>query len=156
MHLADRLRRHVLGSPRFLAVAQRVLPGIDVRLLRLTGGRFSLAPRRARVLVLTTTGRRSGTLRSTPVLYTEGGSGYLVVASNWGQPHPPNWLLNLRADPVATVHIGRSRRAVIAAEVTGAERAAVWAGLVRSWPLYAELAARAGDRELPVVRLSIV
>lgn len=156
MHLANRLRRRVLSTPRVLAVATRVLPRIDVRLLQITGGRFSLTPCRARVLVLTTTGRRSGAPRSTPVLYAEDGPSYLVVASNWGAPHPPNWLLNLRADPAATVHIGRSRHAVIATEVTGAERAGLWAGLVRSWPLYADLAARAGDRELPVVRLSIV
>lgn len=156
MHLADRLRHHILSTPRVLAVAQRILPRLDVRLLQITGGRFSLTPRGTRVLVLTTTGRRSGTPRSTPVLYTEEGPSYLVVASNWGAPHPPNWLLNLRADPAATIHIGRSRYAVIATEVTSAERAEVWAGLVRSWPLYADLAARAGNPILPVVRLSIV
>lgn len=155
MRLADRLRHQVLSTPGMLAVAQRILPSIDVRLLRMTDGRLSLTPRGARVLVLTTTGRRSGTPRSTPLLYTQDGASYLVVASNWGQPHPPNWLLNLRAEPTATIHIGRSRHPVIATEVTGAQRATAWAGVVRSWPLYADLAARAGQRELPVVRLSI-
>jgi deazaflavin-dependent oxidoreductase (nitroreductase family) len=156
VHLADRLRRHVLSTPGVLALAQRILPGIDLRLLRITGGRFALTPRGARALVLTTRGRRSGIPRSTPVLYTEDGPHYLVVASNWGQPHPPNWLLNLRAEPAATVHIGRSQHSVVATELTRAERTAVWARLVRSWPLYAELAARAAAGELPVVRLSIV
>jgi deazaflavin-dependent oxidoreductase (nitroreductase family) len=156
MHLADRLRRHVLSTPRVLAAAQRILPGLDVRLLRMTRGRYSLTPRGARVLVLTTTGRRSGTPRTTPALYTQDGTSYLIVASNWGQPHPPNWLLNLRADPAATIHIGRSRHTVIATEVTGAERTAVWTRLVRSWPLYADLAASAAAGELPVIRLLIV
>lgn len=156
MHLADRLRRRVLSTTGVLALAQRILPGLDVRLLRLSGGRFSLTPRGARVLVLTTTGRRTGTPRSTPLLYTRDGPSYLVVASNWGQPHPPNWLLNLRTEPTATIHIGRSQHTITATELTGTDRTAVWAGLARSWPLYADLAARAGTRVLPVVRLSII
>lgn len=156
MRLAERLRHRILHTPGLLGLAQRILPGLDTRLLRLSGGRVSLAPRGARVLLLTTSGRRSSTPRTTPVLYTRDGDSYLVVASNWGAPHPPHWLLNLRAHPAATVEIGRIRHPVTATELTGAERADVWAALVRSWPLYADLAARAATRDLPVIRLSIV
>lgn len=156
MLLAERLRHRILDTPELLAAARRILPGLDIRLLRMSGGRLSLTPRGARVLVLTTIGRRSGSARATPVLYTRDGDTFVVVASNWGAPRPPHWLLNLRAHPAATVHIGRSQHAVTATELAGAERDTVWTRLVRSWPLYTDLAAHAGTRQLPVIRLSIV
>ena len=130
------------------------MPRLDVRLYRLTRGRFSLSPRGARVLLLTTTGRRSGAPRVTPLIYTPAGDAYLVVGSNWGDPGRPAWLLNLLAEPRAAVQVGPVRSAVRAQLVDGAERAAIWPELIRGWPMYAELAARAGDRELPVVRLA--
>lgn len=147
------LRRRLLASPAFLAAAKRVLPRADVRLYRLSRGTVSLTPRGARVLLLTTVGRRTGRHRTTPLIYTEHGDTYLVVASNWGEPAHPGWLYNLMADPAGWVQLGGRRRPVSARLLAGAERARIWPMLVRSWPLYAELVARAGDRELPVVSL---
>jgi deazaflavin-dependent oxidoreductase (nitroreductase family) len=148
------LRQRVLNSPVFVAVAKRILPRLDRRLLRLSRGRFSLTPRQARVLLLTTIGRRSGRRYATPLIYTVDGDGYFVVASNWGEAGNPAWVLNLMADPLATIELGGRQYPVKARVLAGTERTEVWQRLVRSWPLYADLAARAGDRELPVVRLS--
>jgi deazaflavin-dependent oxidoreductase (nitroreductase family) len=154
MGVSERLRRRALDNPAVVRVARRVLPRLDVRLHRWTGGRVSLSPGTDRTLLLTTTGRRSGAPRTTPLIYTRSGADYLVVGSNWGDPGRPAWLLNLTADPTATVEVGGARQPVRARVLDGPERAAVWPELVRGWPLYAELAGRAGDRELPVVRLA--
>jgi deazaflavin-dependent oxidoreductase (nitroreductase family) len=153
MAVVDGIRRRVLDGRVVIAIARRVLPGLDRRLLRVSGGRFSLAPKGARVLLLTTTGRRTGRPRTTPVMYTADGDGYLVVASNWGEPGDPAWLANLRADPAASIEVGGRRRTVTARLVMGEERVQLWAHLIDAWPLYADLATRAGGRKLAVVRL---
>lgn len=151
--MSGNLRQRLLASPALLAAAKRIVPRADVRLYRLSRGAVSLTPRGARVLLLTTVGRHTGRPRTTPLIYTEYGEAYLVVASNWGEPAQPGWLHNLLADPAAGIQLGGRRSPVAARLLAGAERARVWPMLVRSWPLYAELAARAGDRELPVVSL---
>jgi len=153
MNVTHRIRQRVLDSSVFVAIAKRILPRADVRLYRLTNGRFSLTPKGAQVLLLTTTGRRSGDPRVTPLIYTVDGDGYFVVGSNWGEPGHPAWVLNLLANPEATIEVGSRQQVVNARLLTGAERTTVWQRLIRSWPLYADLAARAGDRELPVVSL---
>lgn len=153
MNIVRSTRQRLLGSPAFIAVAKRVLPRADIRIYRLTRGAVSLAPKGAKVLLLTTTGRRSGQPRVTPLIYTIRGGDYVVVGSNWGESEQPAWVHNLLADPAATVELGARRHAVQARLLDAAERAQVWPDLVSSWPLYGELAARAGDRELPVVFL---
>ena len=61
-------------------------------------------------LLLRTTGRRSGAVRTNALVYARDGDDYLVVASNGGQPKPPAWLLNLRAKPDVEIQIGRERK----------------------------------------------
>lgn len=153
MGLAQRLRHLVLNG-RQLAVVARLLPQLDTWLLRLTGGRFTLTSGTDRVLLLTTLGRRSGTPRCTPVIYTRDHDGYWVVASNWGRPYPPAWLHNLRSLPTVRIQVGHVHQVVTAMVLSDAERAVVWPRLVHAWPLYAELAGLAGN--MPVVRLSPV
>jgi F420H(2)-dependent quinone reductase len=65
-------------------------------------------------LLLHTTGRRSGERRSVALAYTGDGDAFVVVATNFGGERPPGWLLNLRADPHATVNVGRRSVAVTA------------------------------------------
>ena len=69
-----------------------------------------------RSLLLHTTGRRSGQRRTVALAYAADGGAYLVVGSNFGGPKPPAWLANLRADPLAEIHVGR-RRIPVAAEI---------------------------------------
>jgi deazaflavin-dependent oxidoreductase (nitroreductase family) len=106
-----------------------------------------------RYLVLHTTGRRSGQPRQTPLSFTKDGEAWVVIASDGGSPHHPDWYLNLTADPHAEVDVGGRRRTVLAETVTGDERDRLWRQAVRSFGGYSGYQART-DREIPVVRLA--
>jgi deazaflavin-dependent oxidoreductase (nitroreductase family) len=127
---------------------------LDRELGRLTRGRFvALGLRELPVLVLTTTGRRTGQPRSSPLLYVPDGDAYVVVGSNWGQAAQPAWSGNLLANPEATVTVRGRRIVVRASHATGAERDRLFAKLVATWPAYRTYEQRAGDREIRVFRL---
>jgi deazaflavin-dependent oxidoreductase (nitroreductase family) len=103
------------------------------------------------VLLLETTGRRSGQTHTTPVQYLADGSTFVVVASN-AVRHPPAWYLNLRADPHARiVVVGRSFD-VRAQEATGQERAELWHRLTAA-NRYLERAASKAGHDLPLMKL---
>ncbi|HEY0697805.1 MAG TPA: nitroreductase/quinone reductase family protein [Micromonospora sp.] len=141
-----------LGHRRWFATVGRALVPVDRLVGRLTRGRvvaLGLIPS----LVLTTTGRRSGQPRSNPLLYVRDGDAFVVVGSNWGQAQQPGWVLNLLADPTATVDVSGRRVPVRAALVTGEERDRLWRLLVASWPAYQTYLTRAGGRQLRVFRL---
>lgn len=104
------------------------------------------------VLLLQTTGRRSGRSRNTPVQYLMEGDTFVVVASNAGAVHPPAWYLNLRADPHAQVKIGGRSIDVRAQESTGQERTERWQRLTAA-NRYLEPAARKAGRDLPLITL---
>ena len=108
---------------------------------------------RTPVLVLETVGRRSGAMRSTPLAYHELGDGSLVVVGGaGGQQRIPDWVANLRAEPSATVVVGRERRTVVAAEVVGPAHDELWEEVVQVWPRIDAYRRRAG-RPVPVFRL---
>jgi F420H(2)-dependent quinone reductase len=93
-----RVRHHLTGLGRSSPLATRA----HAALIRLSGGRIRrsfLFTGGMPVLVLTTTGRKSGQRRSTPVGYLEHGDAYAVLASNAGNDSSPAWWLNLQADP---------------------------------------------------------
>jgi deazaflavin-dependent oxidoreductase (nitroreductase family) len=141
-----------LGHQGWFARFFRWVVPLDRTLGRLTGGRllgYAVVP----ALLLTTTGRRSGRPRTSPLLYVTDGDAYVVAGSNWGQPHHPAWALNLRADPQATTTVHGRRTAVRASLTAGAERERLWALLVREWPPYETYRRRAGDRDIMVFRL---
>lgn len=151
----DQLRQWVFDSGAFVALGKRVLPHTDVWLHRRTQGRVSLASMGGvKILLVTTTGRRSGQPRVTPLKYIHEGDGYFVVGSNWGDDRQPAWALNLLADPHATVEIGGERLPVTARHIQGEERAMTWPRLVELWPPYGTYAAKVGSRELPVFLLT--
>src|SRR5207245_8616211 len=86
----------------------RIAGRIHNAVYRLTGGKVAGRIGKAPVLLLTTTGRKSGQPRTNPLLYTEvGDNGYIVIASKGGADKHPLWYLNLQADPLAKVTIGR-------------------------------------------------
>ena len=82
--------------------------------------------RGADLLYLTTTGRKSGKARTTPLLYLDDGGRWLVVASNGGADWEPGWWLNLQAGSAATVEADGVRTPVTGAEITGSEREGLW------------------------------
>lgn len=109
---------------------------------------------RERLVLLTTTGRRTGARRTTPMMFVELDEDPLVIASNAGAPADPFWFRNLQADPHVTVETpdGAAREAV-AEVLDGAERERAWADLVAGYPFFAEHQVRAGERVIPLVRL---
>jgi deazaflavin-dependent oxidoreductase (nitroreductase family) len=104
------------------------------------------------VLILTTTGRRSGEERPTPLIYQRHGDDYLVVASKGGSPEPPAWYLNLQADPEVQVQVKGDRFAARARTAQPDEKPELWQTMTAVWPAYDEYQTKT-DREIPVVVL---
>ena len=103
-------------------------------------------------LILTTTGRRSGEQRKSPLIYRKYGDAYLVVASKGGADSPPDWLLNLQADPTVHVQVWGDRFTATARTATPEEKPDMWSVMLEAWPQYDEYQAKT-DREIPVVVL---
>ena len=106
---------------------------LNVPLYRISGGRLGGRIAKAPVLLLTTTGRRSGAARTTPVLYLADGERLVVIGSNAGNERTPAWALNLVAGPDAEVEIGSELRAVRARVAEGGEREQLWRRMTESY-----------------------
>lgn len=119
----------------------RALPKLSGRanrlLIRFSGGRLGARKRGIPIGLLTTTGRRSGRPRTTPLMYLKDGERYLVVASNGGHSPPPAWLLNLEANPGASFEPNGRRLRVRGRIVDPGERSRLWPRLVEHNPLWA-------------------
>ena len=129
-----------------------VAPPIDRLLLRLTNGRVNsgiVAP----ILLLVTTGRKSGQPRSTPLLHLRDEGRFVLIASNGGSRRHPDWYHNLRAHPDATVLIGGRTIACRAHEAQGDERARLWRLAADYNPGYDTYQQRA-ERRIPVMVLT--
>ena len=126
--------------------------GMHTALYRASGGRIASGFQGMPVLLLTTTGRRSGKSRTTPLLYVRDGDAFVVVASNGGSDYTPGWWLNLRSDPHAEVEIGRIRTRVTARKASPEEHGRLWAAFTAGFPGYAKYATKTA-REIPVVML---
>ena len=103
-------------------------------------------------LLLTTTGRRSGQARTTPLIYGRDGDRYMVVASRGGAPQHPAWYENLAARPEVTVQVMADRFKARARTASAAERPALWKTMAAIWPPYDEYQAKT-SRTIPVVVL---
>ena len=125
---------------------------MHVRLYRLTGGRFVGRVGKAPILLLTTTGRRSGEPRTSPLLYLQDGERLAIVASFGGHPKHPVWYLNLTANPEVKVQVGRERFAATARTANAEERERLWPPFVEMYPGYAGYQEKT-SREIPVVVL---
>jgi deazaflavin-dependent oxidoreductase (nitroreductase family) len=113
------------------------------------GGPFEGRP----LLLLTTTGAKSGLCRTTPMMYIPGGEHLLVVASNAGAPIHPDWYRNLVAHPQVTVEVGTETFDAVAVVTEGEERQRLWSRIVGLYPFFAEHQAKV-TRQIPVIRLS--
>lgn len=120
------------------------------RLLSASGGRLSLTGR-APTLLLTTTGRRTGRARTVPLFYLRDGRRLVVCNVDPGHGRPSPWVLNLRADPAATVHLRGEAIAVTADEASEAETDRYWPRLVELWPAYRQFFAGGGRRAIFVL-----
>jgi deazaflavin-dependent oxidoreductase (nitroreductase family) len=104
------------------------------------------------LLLLTTTGARTGEPRTTPMMYVPDGDRLLVIASNAGAPKHPDWYRNLVANPDVTVEVDAERFEATAEVPSGAERDRLFAGIVENYPFFADHQAKV-TRTIPVVVL---
>jgi deazaflavin-dependent oxidoreductase (nitroreductase family) len=130
-----------------------VFPAIDRRLIPLTRGRLKVAMGQP-ILLLHTRGARSGTPRTTPLLYTPCGDAVIVVASKAGAQHHPAWYHNLRQHPDdIAIETAGTRVPVRARVVTGPERARLWERVNDNYNGYGAYQVRATSRTIPVIML---
>jgi len=121
----------------------------------LTGGVIGARVSGAPVLLLTTTGRKSGRSHTNPLTYLQDGDRYVIVGSNGGNAQHPAWYWNLRATPEVEVQIGREKRRVQAEVAGDEERARLWPLVVRMYAGYDEYQ-KETKRKIPVVILRSV
>jgi deazaflavin-dependent oxidoreductase (nitroreductase family) len=112
---------HSLG-----ATGLRLVGKLNTPVYRLSGGRIGGRVGGGPVLLLTTTGRKSGQPRTAPVLYLADGERFVVINTNAGNAKTPAWSLNLRANPEAEVEVGRKGVKVRARIAEGEEREDLW------------------------------
>jgi deazaflavin-dependent oxidoreductase (nitroreductase family) len=108
------------------AGALKAIGKLNVPVYRATRGRLFGRLDRAPVLLLTTTGRKSGAQRTAPVVYLADGERIVVIGSNAGNSRTPAWALNLKAHPEAEVEVGADRRRVTARVAEGSAREDLW------------------------------
>jgi len=123
-----------------------------VRRYRETGGEVGHIWNGVPTLLLTTTGRRSGEQRTTPLIYGEDGDRYVVVASKGGAPRHPAWYLNLSAQPAVELQVKDERFHARARTAGPDERDRLWRLMAGIWPAYDDYQAKT-EREIPVVVL---
>jgi len=105
------------------------------------------------ILILTTTGRRSGEQRTAPLIFGRHGDDLLIVASKGGAPAPPAWYVNLQANPEVQVQVKGDRFTAHARTATAAEKPELWKIMTSIWPHYDEYQQRT-TRDIPVVVLT--
>ena len=147
--LLDLVRR--AGSTRVgVLTIGRVLSPLQRRLYQWTAGRASLTGG-APVLLLTTTGRRSGAPRTVPLFYVRDRERLVICNVNPGFERPNPWTLNLRAEPRAQVQVGADTFAVTSREATAEELDRYWPRLTRLWPAYQAFYDNGGKRSIFVL-----
>ena len=135
-------------------IAVQLMSKANTWIYRATGGRWGNkfiggAP----VFLLLTKGRKSGQIRTAPLIYLEDGDDYIIVASKGGMAKHPVWYLNLKANPDAEVEIGTEKTPVTATRVSDEEKKALWPRLCEIYPDYDDYQART-TRNIPVLRLT--
>lgn len=135
-----------------MKVVFRAFMALQVWIYRLSGGRLGGSMRGFQVLLLTTTGRKSGKTYTTPLGRFDHEGGYLIVASNAGQPTNPAWYYNLKSNPQVTVQVRDKVIPATAEVLSGEARAQAWRSVVETAPSYAGYEKRT-TREIPLVLL---
>jgi len=139
-------------ADRSWPLLRRLMAG-HTAVYRLTGGIIGhRLPGAPPTLLLDHTGARSGTRRTSPLVYGRDGENVILVASKGGYPKNPAWFHNLMAHPDTTIQIGPRRQPVHARAATAAEREHLWPLMVSVYGGYADYQKRT-DREIPLVVL---
>ena len=125
------------------------MSGVHSAVYRASRGKIAGRVGKLDVLLLTTTGRKTGKARTVPLLYSESATGYAVVGSKGGSELDPAWAVNLRANPVARVDLGGKQVAVKARETEGEERDQLWAAMADGYKGYDNYKQKT-SRQIPV------
>jgi F420H(2)-dependent quinone reductase len=142
-----------LITPKVKDVLSKAVTSAHNELYRRTGGKVGGKAGALPMLLLTTTGRKSGRPRTTPLGYLADGDRIVLVASYGGDDRHPQWYLNLQANPDASVQVGAERRRVRATTATPEEKAVLWPRWVARYPTYARYQ-QMTTRDIPMVILS--
>jgi deazaflavin-dependent oxidoreductase (nitroreductase family) len=140
-------------EPSYRAPDLSLIGEEHVRQYRATGGEVGYLWNGAPILLLTTTGRRSGEPRTSALIFGRDGDDYLVVASMGGAPRHPSWYHNLTAHREAEVQVRAERIPVVARTASDDEKARLWQVMTEVWPNYDVYQTRT-ERSIPVVVLS--
>jgi deazaflavin-dependent oxidoreductase (nitroreductase family) len=131
-------------------IMQHLVTQLHVRVYQLTGGKLGGRIGHAEHIVLTTTGRKSGARRTTPLTVTVDGDRLVLVASNGGAARHPDWYLNLTANPDVLVQRGARQVPMRARTATPDERPQLWSKVVATYQGY-DGYQRKTSREIPLV-----
>ncbi|MCD6016458.1 MAG: hypothetical protein K0R88_2542 [Solirubrobacterales bacterium] len=148
----QRLLRRLAASGPGSWLFARILHHIDRPVYRITGGRHTFATLVSGlpVVMLTTTGARSGLPRTVPVLGLPTTDGIAVIASNYGQARHPAWYHNLRANPEGEIAVDGERRRFRAVEAQGERRDRIWQQSLRVYPGWSQYERRASNRRIAI------
>ena len=131
---------------------QQVMSSTHVFFYKLSGGRVGGRMHKVPVLLLTTTGRKTGRKRTTPLLYIRDGNRLVIVASNGGRRMDPSWWLNLKRNPIAMVQVKDGKQTIYAQRAIGSEKERLWRLMTSAYPTYDDYQKKT-DREIPVIVL---
>ncbi|MBX7434182.1 nitroreductase/quinone reductase family protein [Mycobacterium sp. Y57] len=153
--LVVRVATRLLGTKSGTAIHRRLFAPIDTVLMRLTGGRVNSSFGRFPIVVLHTTGARSGVQRDVPVLYFTDGNDVILTASNYGRAKHPSWYYNLLKHPECELFAGGHSGHFVARPTVGTDHDRLVA-LAESWAsnFSVYLARTNGIREIPMLRLT--
>lgn len=107
------------------------------------------------ILLLTTKGRRTGEMHTTPLIFTQQGDAFSIIASKGGAPEHPAWYLNIQNDPNVKVQVKGDVYEAKARTAESPEREKIWADAIKVWPEYDGYQEKT-DRKIPVVVLDPV
>jgi deazaflavin-dependent oxidoreductase (nitroreductase family) len=142
-----------MSEPGYQAPDLALLGPEHVRRYQETGGEVGYMWNGVPTLLLTTTGRRTGHDRTTPLIFGRDGDDYLVVASMGGAPRHPAWYLNLTAQPDAAIQVRAERLPVTARTAVDGEKPRLWRKMTAHWPNYDVYQSRT-ERVIPLVVLT--
>jgi proline iminopeptidase len=136
-----------------MSEAENLFGDEHVRRYRETGGEVGhIWKQGSKILLLTTKGRTSGELRTTPLIYENAGDDYVIIASKGGAPEDPGWYRNLRKSPDVELQVLDDVFPAHARVAEGDERERLWKLAAQQWPGYDDYQKKT-DREIPVVVL---
>lgn len=139
-----------MTEPTYVAPDLSLFGAEHVRRYQETGGEEGYLWNGVPILLLITTGRKSGEPRTTPLIFGRDGDAYVVIASVGGAPRHPAWYLNLVADPNVSIQVRDEHLAAVARTASDAEKDRLWGVMQDLWPNFDVYQSRT-TRDIPVV-----